>query len=93
MTLSEYGKVLDRVMPFEASWIAADQKYIYLFRRKPVLRELTKRTVRWEDASLNEPLLKMKRTLGFPDLSEYIGFDGEIDWFIVCEPIGTSTTS
>lgn len=88
LTLSEYGMILDRVIPFEAGWIAADMKYIYLFRKKPVMRQLTIRSTCWQDRDGNAPLLKMTRPPGFPDLGEYIGFDGDTDWYLVCEPVG-----
>lgn len=87
MTLTEYGKILDRVIPFEAGFICADSKYVYLYKRKPSLERVTRKTLRWVGAGGQLPLLIMRLPSYFLDLEEYKDKSGVVDYTLVVEAI------
>lgn len=89
MRLKEYGKLLDKVIPFEARYICADEQFIYLFKKRPHCKEVTKKTHQWLGAGGELPLMIMRRDAEktFPDLEEYFDITGELDYLLCVETI------
>jgi hypothetical protein len=89
MTLKKYGQLLDKVIPFEAKYICADEKYMYLFRRRPRCIEITPTRHVWKGEKGNNPLLIMRRDmeLTFPDVEQYRDLTGIVDYMLCIEKI------
>lgn len=84
MELLEYGELLSILIPSGARYITIDKDYIKVYREKPVLKQISDKTFKWNGTCLGWT----RYWDGFIDL-DYITdhVDGRIDWYLAIEEI------